>query len=105
MPRSSSRFIDYQRALDGGMAREQYLDLVRKSGIEVGVMGVRASGSVKWQAVFSLLMDKGFEGYIIYEAPNPAQWNRPPEEVAREGIAATRDLIARASARSSKQPD
>jgi hypothetical protein len=41
-------------------------------------------------------MEKGYGGYISYEAPNPAQWSRPPEEVAREGISATRELIERA---------
>jgi hypothetical protein len=27
---------------------------------------------------------------MSYEAPNPAAWARPPEDVAREALAATR---------------
>lgn len=55
-------------------------------------------GVVRWHEVFQLLMEKGYQGYVVYEAPNPAQWSRPPEEVAREGIAATRTLLAAAAA-------
>jgi sugar phosphate isomerase/epimerase len=50
-------------------------------------------GAVDWTGVFGLLMEKGYAGYINYEAPNPAQWNRPADEVAREGIGAARDLL------------
>jgi sugar phosphate isomerase/epimerase len=53
-------------------------------------------GAVDWNGVFGLLMEKGYAGYINYEAPNPAQWARPAEEVAREGITATRELIGKA---------
>lgn len=51
-------------------------------------------GVVRWREVFQLLIEKGYEGYLSYEAPNPAQWSRPPEEVAREGAEATRALLA-----------
>ena len=53
-------------------------------------------GEVQWRDVFKLLHEKDYAGYIVYEAPNPAQWNRSPEEVAREGIEAARALIATA---------
>lgn len=53
-------------------------------------------GVVDWKGMFGLLAEKDYRGYIMYEAPNPAQWNRPPEEVAREGITAARELIASA---------
>ena len=55
-------------------------------------------GVVQWTEVFKLLGEKGYQGYLDYEAPNPAQWSRPPEEVAREGITATRALLAAAEA-------
>ena len=55
-------------------------------------------GVVRWNEVFQLLMEKGYQGYLVYEAPNPAQWSRPSEEVAREGITATRTLLAAAEA-------
>ena len=44
-------------------------------------------GVVRWIEVFGLLKEKGFEGYLSYEAPNPAQWQRPPLEVCCEGVA------------------
>lgn len=52
-------------------------------------------GAVDWNAMFGLLMKKGYGGYINYEAPNPAQWERPADQVAREGITLTRDLLSR----------
>lgn len=50
-------------------------------------------GVVRWREVFQLLIEKGYKGHISYEAPNPAHWSRPPEDVAREGAAATRALL------------
>ena len=55
-------------------------------------------GVVRWLEVFGLLKEKGFDGYLSYEAPNPDHWVRPPLDVCREGITATRALIARALA-------
>jgi 2-keto-myo-inositol isomerase len=51
-------------------------------------------GSVRWKEVFQLLKEKGYQGYLSYEAPNPEHWARPPEEVAREAVVATRKLLA-----------
>lgn len=51
-------------------------------------------GSVRWKEVFQLLKEKGYGGYLSYEAPNPEQWARPPVEVAREALEATRKLLA-----------
>lgn len=51
-------------------------------------------GVVRWKEVFGLLLEKGYTGYMSYEAPNPAQWSRPALEVAREGAEATRALLA-----------
>jgi sugar phosphate isomerase/epimerase len=53
-------------------------------------------GIVRWTEVFSLLKKKGFGGYLSYEAPNPAQWERAPLEVCREAVTATRALLAKA---------
>jgi hypothetical protein len=33
---------------------------------------------------------------MSYEAPNPAQWNRPADVVAREGLELVRALLAKA---------
>jgi sugar phosphate isomerase/epimerase len=51
-------------------------------------------GKVRWRDVFQLLREKNYRGYLSYEAPNPDYWSRPPEEVAREAVAATRKLLA-----------
>jgi 2-keto-myo-inositol isomerase len=57
-------------------------------------------GAVRWADLFQLLAEKGYTGYLSYEAPNPAQWERSPIEVASEGVAATRALLAQAFQRS-----
>jgi len=44
--------------------------------------------------VLQLLVEKGYDRYINYEAPNPALWSRPPAEVALEGVTQIRALIA-----------
>lgn len=51
-------------------------------------------GKVRWKEVFQLLKEKGYAGYLAYEAPNPEYWARPPEEVAREAADAARKLLA-----------
>ena len=53
---------------------------------------------MRWREVLQLLMEKGYDRCINYEAPNPAQWSRPPEEVAREGITLIKALLADAAA-------
>lgn len=50
-------------------------------------------GIVRWPEVLGLLREKGYRGHLSYEAPNPAQWSRPPLEVAREGLQAIRRLM------------
>jgi hypothetical protein len=44
--------------------------------------------------VLQLLAEKGYSGYLSYEAPNPLYWSRPPSDVAREAAAASRRLLA-----------
>ena len=43
--------------------------------------------------MLGLLAEKGYTGYLSYEAPNPDFWERPPVEVAREGVELTRKLL------------
>src|SRR3954468_9198252 len=50
-------------------------------------------GIVKWRDMLGLLFEKGYTGYLSYEAPNPELWVRPPVEVAREGVALTKQLL------------
>lgn len=51
-------------------------------------------GIVRWGEVFALLAEKDYQGYLSYEAPNPELWARPAAEAAREGVEATRVLLA-----------
>lgn len=47
--------------------------------------------------IFRTLIAMNYQGYMSYEAPNPAQWNRPADVVAREGVELVRALLARAA--------
>jgi 2-keto-myo-inositol isomerase len=51
-------------------------------------------GIVDWTGLFRLLAEKGYAGYLSYEAPNPAHWQRPAEETAKQGAAAARRALA-----------
>ena len=50
-------------------------------------------GVVRWREVLGLLAEKGYTGYLSYEAPNPELWARSPYDVAREGVELTRALL------------
>lgn len=50
-------------------------------------------GIVRWGELFESLADKGYAGYLSYEAPNPAHWARDASEVAGEGLQATRHAL------------
>lgn len=50
-------------------------------------------GIVKWREMLGLLFEKGYSGYLSYEAPNPELWARSPYDVAREGVELTRKLL------------
>ena len=52
-------------------------------------------GVVDWTGLFGLLAEKGYDGWLSYEAPNPAHWARPAAQTAAEGAAAARGAIAR----------
>jgi sugar phosphate isomerase/epimerase len=51
------------------------------------------TGTIKWREVLGLLAEKGYTGYLSYEAPNPDMWARSPYDVAREGVELTRKLL------------
>jgi 2-keto-myo-inositol isomerase len=50
-------------------------------------------GVVKWRDVLGLLAEKGYTGYLSYEAPNPDLWARSPYDVCREGVELTKQLL------------
>jgi sugar phosphate isomerase/epimerase len=53
-------------------------------------------GVVGWTDLFRLLAEKGYDGYLSYEAPNPAHWQQPAADTAKQGAAATRSALAKA---------
>ena len=55
-------------------------------------------GVVDWDGFFAILAGIGYRGWLSYEAPNPALWERSPYEVTAEGVAKTRALLARRDA-------
>jgi sugar phosphate isomerase/epimerase len=50
-------------------------------------------GVVKWKEMLGLLHEKGYTGYLSYEAPNPVLWEQSPYDVAREGVELTKKLL------------
>jgi 2-keto-myo-inositol isomerase len=53
-------------------------------------------GIVRWSDLFQSLAAKGYDGYLSYEAPNPAHWARDAADVAGEGVEATRQALKKA---------
>ena len=69
----------------------QFSDVPR-AGLEAGKFTDRlppGQGVVPFAEFFALLSRKGYRGFLSYEAPNPAAWARPAEDVAREALEAT----------------
>ncbi len=56
-------------------------------------------GTIRWRDVFGLLAEKGYTGYLSYEAPNPDLWAQSPYDVALEGVTLTRKLLQDAQVR------
>ena len=57
---------------------------------------IPGQGAVRWSELFRLLSEKNYRGYLSFEAPNPAHWERDPYDVAREALGATKRLLAEA---------
>jgi 4-hydroxyphenylpyruvate dioxygenase len=77
------------------IAYVQYSDVPR-SGLVPGQALDRlppGQGSVPFREFFAAFTRKGYAGYASYEAPNPAAWKRPAEEVAREALVASRAVL------------
>jgi 2-keto-myo-inositol isomerase len=51
-------------------------------------------GIVGWTDLFGLLAEKGYDGWLSYEAPNPTHWQQPAVETAKQGADATRRALA-----------
>ena len=52
-------------------------------------------GVVPFKEFFARVETAGYRGFMSYEAPNPAAWARPADDVAREALEATRAVQPR----------
>lgn len=53
-------------------------------------------GIILWTEIFELLHEKAYTGHLSFEAPNPVQWDRPANDVCREGVKLTEKLMRKA---------
>jgi sugar phosphate isomerase/epimerase len=87
------------RAVEAVAAAEivyvQYSDVPRTGTVPGQVLDrlPPGQGSVPFKEFFALMAAKDYRGFLSYEAPNTAAWSRPPLDVAREALAATRALL------------
>jgi 2-keto-myo-inositol isomerase len=94
--RSGATFQALQTLSPDEIAYVQYSDVPR-GDLKPGVTTDRlppGRGMFGFSEFFRLLRDKGYTGYLSYEAPNPASWAKDPAEVAQEALDATRGLLA-----------
>jgi len=95
--RSGATLADLEPVALEEIAYVQYSD-VPATGLVAGQALDRlppGRGSVPFRETFALLERKGYRGPLSYEAPNPAAWARPADEVAREALEATRAVLPR----------
>src|SRR6266571_3593154 len=88
--RSGATLAEIEKVPLAEIAYVQFSDVPR-SGLEPGKALDRlppGRGSVPFKEIFALLARKGYRGFMSYEAPNPAAWARPAEDVAREALEA-----------------
>jgi len=95
LQRSGARPKDVEDVALSEIAYVQYSDVPR-TGLEPGKALDRlppGQGSVPFKEFFGIVVAKGYTGPMSYEAPNPAAWARPAEDVAREALLATRSVL------------
>jgi 2-keto-myo-inositol isomerase len=95
LQRSGSHPRALQDLASEEIAYVQYSDVPR-GGLTPGVITDRlppGKGVVPFAEFFQGLGEKGYRGYLSYEAPNPSAWARDPEDVAREALLATRKVL------------
>jgi len=95
MQRSGGSPRDFEDLRPEEIAYVQFSDVPR-SGLVPGQALDRlppGQGSVPFEDFFATFVRKGYAGYASYEAPNPAAWKRPAEDVAREALVAARAVL------------
>jgi 4-hydroxyphenylpyruvate dioxygenase len=96
MQRSGGSPRDFEDLRPEEIAYVQFSDVPR-AGLVPGQALDRlppGQGSVPFKEFFAAFVRKGYAGFASYEAPNPAAWKRPAEEVAKEALAAARSVLA-----------
>jgi 4-hydroxyphenylpyruvate dioxygenase len=91
--RSGSTLAEVADVAPAEIAYVQFSD-VPKTDLRPGYVLDRlppGQGSFPFRQFFALLRAKGYDGFCSYEAPNERAWKRPPDEVAAEALAATRE--------------
>lgn len=95
LQRSGGHPREFQDLASEELVYVQYSD-VAGDGLKPGMITDRlppGKGTVPFAEFFQALEEKGYRGYLSYEAPNPLSWARDPEEVAREALLLTRTLL------------
>ena len=93
--RSGATVRDLEDVASSEIAYVQYSDV--PAGAAPGQAMPRLApglGVVPFREWFRAFAAKGYTGYLSYEAPDPAAWARPPADVARDAIAATRAVCS-----------
>jgi sugar phosphate isomerase/epimerase len=93
--RSGGKPGDVDDLAGSEIAYVQFSDVPR-TGLVAGVATDRlppGTGAVPFPEFFAKVAAKGYTGFASYEAPNPQSWARPPAEVSREALTASRAVI------------
>jgi len=93
--RSGATLAEIEDVAPAEIAYVQYSDVPRV-GTRPGYALDRlppGRGSFPFKEFFELIRRKGYTGFLSYEAPNEQALTRPPEEVSREAVGATRALL------------
>jgi sugar phosphate isomerase/epimerase len=94
LQRSGSRPRDLEDVAPGEICYVQYSDAPASARPgEIMPRLAPGRGTVPFKEWFGAFAAKGYEGYLSYEAPDPAAWARPADEVARDALAATRAFL------------
>ena len=93
--RSGATLAEIEDVAPAEIAYVQYSDVPR-AGTRPGFALDRlppGKGAFPFKEFFALMRAKGYDGFLSYEAPNEQAWTRPPEEVSREAVTATRAVL------------
>jgi len=93
--RSGATLKEIDDVAPAEIAYVQYSDVPR-TGTRPGYALDRlppGQGSFPFKEFFALMRAKGYDGFMAFEAPNEQAWTRPPADVSREAVDATRAAL------------